>query len=77
MSHIKRRIEALELDTGVVRGELPVDLRLDSVSGRLPGGDFGADGLPADWRRSTQEEFWRYITLTSVRPIWSDTRSIW
>ena len=42
MSHIKRRIEALELDTGVVRGELPVDLGLDSVSGRLPGGDFGA-----------------------------------
>ncbi len=42
MSHIKRRIEALELDTCVVRGELPVDLGLDSVSGRLPGGDFGA-----------------------------------
>ncbi len=41
-SHIKRRIEALELDTCVVRGELPVDLGLDSVSGRLPGGDFGA-----------------------------------
>ena len=41
-SHIKRRIETLELDTCVVRGELPVDLGLDSVSGRLPGGDFGA-----------------------------------
>ena len=45
MSHIERRIETLELDTGVVRGELPVDLRSDSVSGRLPGGDFGAQGV--------------------------------
>ena len=42
MSHIKRRIEALELDACVVSGELPVDLGLDSVSGRLPGGDLGA-----------------------------------
>ena len=45
MSHIKSRIEAFEFDPCVVGGELPVDLGLYPVSGRLPGGDFGAQGV--------------------------------
>ena len=41
-SHIKCRIETLELDPCVVGSELPVDFRSDLVSGRLPSGNFVA-----------------------------------
>ena len=42
VSFIKCRIEAFELDAGVVGSELSVDLGLEAVSGRLPGGDLVA-----------------------------------
>ena len=45
LSFIKCRIKAFEIHAGVVRGELPVDLGLDAVSGRLPGRDLVAQGL--------------------------------
>ena len=42
LSFIKCRIKAFEIHAGVVRGELPVDLGLDAVSGRLPSRDLVA-----------------------------------
>ena len=45
LSFIKCRIEAFQLDAGVVGGELPVDLGLDAVSGRLPSRDLVAEDL--------------------------------
>ena len=42
MSLIKCRMKALQPDTGVVGGELPIDLGLNPVASRLPGGDLGA-----------------------------------
>ena len=45
LSFIKCRIEAFQLDAGVVRGELPVDLGLDAVSGRLPSRDLVVQDL--------------------------------
>ena len=42
LSFIKCRIKAFEIHAGVVRGELPVDLCLDAVSGRLPSRDLVA-----------------------------------
>ena len=42
LSFIKCRIKTSEIHAGVVRGELPVDLALDAVSGRLPGRDLVA-----------------------------------
>ena len=38
-------LEAFQLDAGVVGGELPVDLGLDAVSGRLPSRDLVVQDL--------------------------------
>ena len=45
LSFIKCRLTTLQLHAGVVRGELPVDLGPDSVSGRLPRRDLVAQDL--------------------------------
>ena len=45
LSFIKCRIKAFEIHAGVVRSELPVDLGLDAVSGRLPSRDLVAQDL--------------------------------